>query len=172
MVRRSALIVLIIALAACSSSTPPASTPTPAAAPTATAPAAVPPAATTPPPAAAPATSGDKATIYVYRQKAFMGMALRPTVMVDGKDLVNMGNGRIYTGFFTPGSYNFQMDDKKSGAKLDLKAGDVYYMRVDIVPGFWKGGGKLSLIDAKQAVDEVKGLTPIDAKEVEDKSRT
>ncbi|HYU27085.1 MAG TPA: DUF2846 domain-containing protein [Thermoanaerobaculia bacterium] len=171
MLRRSALIVLILVLAACSSSTPPPSGPS--VAPTAAAPTAMPPAATTPAPTpAATAANGDKATIYIYRQKAFMGMALRPTVMVDGKDLVNIGNGRLYVGYFTPGSYNFQMDDKKSGAKLDLKSGDVYYMRVDIVPGFWKGGGKLSLIDAKQAVDEVKGLTPIDAKEVEDKSRT
>ena len=169
MFRRCSILVLIVAIAACSSSTPPPSGPS--VAPTAAAPPALPPAATTPPPTAA-AAPGDKATIYIYRQKAFMGMALRPTVMVDGKDLVNMGNGRLYVGYFTPGSYNFQMDDKKSGAKLDLKPGDVYYMRIDIVPGFWKGGGKLSLIDAKQAVDEVKGLTPIDAKEIEDKSRT
>jgi len=166
MFRRFALLALVLALVACSSSNQPA---TPSVAPTAATAASVPPAATTPAPAAA---SGDKATIIIYRQKAFMGMALRPTVMVDGKDLVNVGNGRIYTGYFTPGSYDFRMDDKKSGTKLDLKPGDVYYMRVDIVPGFWKGGGKLSLIDAKQAVDEVKGLTPIEAKEVEDKSRT
>jgi hypothetical protein len=170
MLRRFTLIGLVLVIAACSSSTPPASTPTPSTTPAGTTSATVPPAATAP--VTAPATAGDKATIYIYRQKAFMGMALRPTVMVDGKDLVNMGNGRLYVGYFTPGSYDFRMDDKKSGAKLDLKAGDVYYMRVDIVPGFWKGGGKLSLIDAKQAVDEVKGLTPIEAKEVEDKSRT
>jgi len=170
MFRRCSILALVFAIAACSSSTPPPSGPS--VAPTAAAPTAMPPAATAPAPTAAAAGPGDKATIYIYRQKAFMGMALRPTVMVDGKDLVNMGNGRLYIGYFTPGSYNFQMDDKKSGAKLDLKPGDVYYMRIDIVPGFWKGGGKLSLIDAKQAVDEVKGLTPIDAKEVEDKSRT
>jgi Protein of unknown function (DUF2846) len=166
MFRKFALAIAVLTLVACSSSTPPAAAPAPApsVAPAATTAAVVPPAAT--------ADHSDKATIYVYRQKAFMGMALRPTVMVDGKDLVNVGNGRIYIGYFTPGSYNFQMDDKKSGAKLDLKPGDTYYMRVDIVPGFWKGGGKLSLIDAKQAVDEVKGLTPIEAKEIEDKSRT
>src|SRR6266496_372221 len=102
MLRRSALIVLILVLAACSSSTPPPSGPS--VAPTAAAPTAMPPAATTPAPTAAAAAPGDKATIYIYRQKAFMGMALRPTVMVDGKDLVNMGNGRLYVGYFTPGS--------------------------------------------------------------------
>lgn len=170
MLRRSALIVLILVLAACSSSTPPPSGPS--VAPTAAAPTALPPAATTPAPATASADHSGKAIIYIYRPKAFMGMALRPTVMVDGKDLVNIGNGRLYTGYFAPGKYLFQMDDKKSGAELDLKPGDAYYFRVEIVPGFWKGGGRMTLMDVKQGSVEIKGLTPVDDKEVEDKSRT
>lgn len=164
MFRKLALIVLVLTVAACSSSTPPASTPAPSVAPTAAAPAVVPPAAT--------ADHSGKATVYVYRPKAFMGMALRPTVMVDGKDLVNIGNGRVYAGYFAPGKYLFQMDDKKSGAELDLKPGDVYYFRVEIVPGFWKGGGRMTLMDVKQGSVEIQGLTPVEAKEIEDKSRT
>jgi hypothetical protein len=167
MFRHFTLIVLALTVAACSSSTPPASTPAPSAAPTATAPAAVPPAAT-----AATADHSGKATVYVYRPKSFMGMALRPTVIVDGKDLVNIGNGRVYAGYFTPGKYLFQMDDKKSGAELDVKPGDVYYFRVEIVPGFWKGGGRMTLMDAKQGSVEIKGLTPVEDKEIPDKSRT
>ena len=167
MFRRFAFLALVLALAACSSSNQPA---TPSVAPTAVTQASVPPAATT----AVPATAdhSGKATIYIYRPKAFMGMALRPTVMVDGKDLVNIGNGRVYAGYFTPGKYLFQMDDKKSGAELDLKPGDVYYFRVEIVPGFWKGGGRMTLMDVKQGSVEIKGLTPVEDKEIPDKSRT
>jgi Protein of unknown function (DUF2846) len=164
MFRRCSILALVFAIVACSSSTPPPSTPTPSVAPTAAAAASV--------PAAATADHSGKATIYIYRPKAFMGMALRPTVLVDGKDLVNIGNGRVYAGYFMPGKYLFQMDDKKSGAELELKQGDVYYFRVEIVPGFWKGGGRMTLMDVKQGSVEVKGLTPVDDKEVEDKSRT
>jgi Protein of unknown function (DUF2846) len=165
MTRTITLGVLALTLAACSSSTPPAPAPTPA-------PAAVSAPAPAPAPAAVTADHSGKATIYIYRPKAFMGTALRPTVMVDGKDLVNIGNGRVYAGYFMPGKYLFQMDDKKSGAELDLKPGDTYYFRVEIVPGFWKGGGRMTLMDAKQGSVEIQGLTPVEAKEIEDKTRT
>jgi len=162
MTRTITLGVLVLTLVACSSTTPqaPAPTPTPTAATAVAA------------PAATTADHSGKATVYVYRPKAFMGMALRPTVMVDGKDLVNIGNGRVYAGYFMPGKYLFQMDDKQSGAELEVKPGDVYYFRVEIVPGFWKGGGRMTLMDAKQGSVEVQGLTPVPDKEIADKTRT
>jgi len=167
--RRLVLILAaLVLLAACSSSSPqpaaPATAPSAAAAPEATAA----PAETAA--ASAPAEPSDMASVYVYRPKAFMGMALRPTVMVDGKDLVNIGNGRVYTGHFTPGKYLFQMDDKKSGAELEVKAGDKYFFRVEIVPGFWKGGGRMTLMDTKQGEYEITQLQPVPATEIEDKS--
>ena len=167
---RNVLLVLLatVLIAACSSSSPqpaaPASTPPPAAAAAPAAPSAE--------SAPTPAEMADLATVFIYRPKAFMGMALRPTVMVDGKDLVNIGNGRLYTGHFKPGKYLFQMDDKKSGAELELKPGDKIYFQVEIVPGFWKGGGKMMLIDPKQGEYEIKQLQPVPAAEVEDKSHT
>jgi len=161
------LTALVVLLAACSSSAPqPAATAAPPAAPVQ---------ATTAEPAAtaaapAEANPADMATVYIYRDKAMMGMALRPTVMLDGKDLVNIGRGKLYTGHFAPGKYLFQMDDKKSGAELDVKAGETYYFRVEIVPGFWKGGGRMTLMDAKQGAYEITQLQPVPVTEIEDKS--
>src|SRR5260221_3381028 len=155
------LIVLVL-LGACSSSSPQPATPV-----------AAPSAAETPVATAAtssPADTSGMATVYIYRPKAFMGMALRPTAMVNGKDLVNIGNGRVYTGHFTPGKYLFQMDDKKSGAEIDVKPGDKYFFRVEIVPGFWKGGGRMRPMDAKQGVYEITQLQPVPVTEIEDKS--
>ena len=96
-----------------------------------------------------------------------MGWALHPTLMVDGKDLVNIANGTVWSGHFTPGHYVFQMDDKRSGAELDLKAGESYYMKIEIVTGFWKGGGKMTLMVKEQGGLEVKSLKPLPEKEVE-----
>ena len=160
------LFLFLLFALACSSSTTtqPASTP-----PSPTPAAAIAPA---PAPAPAPVNRADAATVYIYRPKAFMGFALRPTVLLDGKDLVNIGNGKLYTGYFTPGTYKFEMDDKKSGAKLDLKSGEAYYMRVEIVPGFWKGGGRMTLMDPRQGSTEIEGLEPVPPTEIEDKTHS
>jgi len=154
-----------------------ASAPTPAPAP---APEAMAAPATTPAPAPAPtaapaietasADASSAATVIIYRPKSFFGMALRPTVMLGGADLANITNGRFYKGMFPPGHYLFQMDDKKSGADLELKAGETYYMKVEIVPGFWKGGGKMTVMANEQGSYEITQLKPLDANEVLNKT--
>jgi hypothetical protein len=151
-------ITVLVLLAACSSSSPQPAEPSASQMPAATA------------AAPAPADTSGMAAVYIYRPKAFMGMALRPTVMLGGINLVNIGNGRVYTGHFTPGKYLFQMDDKKSGAEIDVKPGDKYFFRVEIVPGFWKGGGRMTLMDPKQGEYEITQLEPVPVTEIEDKS--
>lgn len=153
---------LLIVLGCASGSTPPAAAPAPrpvaaAAPPPEPAPAAV---------AEMPADPGSVATVIIYRPKSFFGMALRPTVMLDGADLANITNGRYYKGHFPAGKYLFQMDDKKSGAELDLAPGQTYYFKVEIVPGFWKGGGKMTITAKEQGDYEISQLKPLDANEV------
>ncbi len=107
------------------------------------------------------------ASVIIYRERAYLGSALRPTVMLNGKDFVNVGNGRVFVGAFHPGHYVFQMDDKKSGSELDLKPGQAVYMKVELVPGFWKGGGRLMQIAPEQGRFEAQRLEPMPAKEIE-----
>jgi hypothetical protein len=111
--------------------------------------------------------SATTATVIIYRLKSMMGMALHPTVMLDGKDLINIANGTVWKGEFTPGHYNFQMDDKKSGAELDLAAGKTYYMKIELVAGMWKGGGRLSEVTESQATKDIKPLRPLPEDEIE-----
>lgn len=111
-------------------------------------------------------SSGSMATVYIYRPKAFMGMALKPTVMLAGEDLVNITNGRYFKGTFAPGKHLFQMDDKKSGAELDLKPGDVHYFRVEIVPGVFKGGGRMTLVAKEQGSVDILQLKPVDTDQI------
>jgi hypothetical protein len=136
----------------------------------------------TPPPAPSPRTvepsaptasteglsSEEVATVYIYRPKDFIGFALHPTVMLDGKDLINIGNGRLFVGRFPPGRRVFKMDDGKSGAEIDLEAGQSYYLQVVIVPGFWKGGGRMSHVTPQQGGVEIRDLKPIELEEIED----
>lgn len=155
-------ILMALLLMACA--TTPAPEPSPAMAAPAPAPSAAPAAMSAPD--AVPATDPAMATVYIYRPKSFVGMALQPTVMLDGKDLLDARNGTVWTGKFEPGHYAFQMDDKKSGAELDLKAGEAYYLRVDIVMGVWKGGGRMTQVAPQQGVTDTQKLNPLPASEV------
>jgi hypothetical protein len=108
-----------------------------------------------------------KAILVIYRESNFMGAALRPTVMIDGHDLVNIGNGRVFIAALNPGKYAIEMDDKKSGAELDLKAGDSAFFKTEIVPGMWKGGGRLLKVLPEQGLFEAKKLDLVPANEIE-----
>jgi hypothetical protein len=103
----------------------------------------------------------------VYRSREYFGAALRPTVVLDGKDLVNIGNGKVFVAPLSPGHYTFEMDDKKSGTSVNLKAGETVYLKIDIVPGFWKGGGKMTQVAPQQGNYEATRLDPIETKEIE-----
>jgi hypothetical protein len=109
-----------------------------------------------------------KATMVVYRSREYFGAALRPTVVLDGKDLVNIGNGKVFVAPLSPGHYTFEMDDKKSGTSVNLKPGEAIYLKIDIVQGFWKGGGKMTQVAPQQGNYEATRLDPIELKEIED----
>lgn len=108
------------------------------------------------------------ATMVVYRPRVPLGAALRPTVVLDGKDLVNIGNGKVFIAPLSPGHHTFEMDDKKSGTTVDLKPGQDVYLKVEIVPGFWKGGGKMTQVMPQQGNYEATRLDLVPLKEIED----
>lgn len=107
------------------------------------------------------------ATVVIYRESNFYGSALRPTVMLGGKEFVNIGNGVVFVGAFRPGHYTFEMDDKKSGTEIDLPAGKSVFMKVAVVSGLWKGGGRLTQMAPEQGAFEAKRLNLISANEIE-----
>ena len=109
-----------------------------------------------------------KATIYVYRYKQFVGSALEPSVYCDDVQLARMTNGRYFTVKVDPGKHTFNSNDKQSGIELDVKAGQEYFVRVELVAGMMKGHGRLVLMSAEQGAYELKSdkLKPIDASRV------
>src|SRR5215469_10653220 len=112
-----------------------------------------------------------KATVYVYRYKQFVGSALSPSIYCDGGELARMENGRYFTANLEPGKHTFTSDDKQSGIDLDLKAGEEYFIRVELATGFAKGHGRLVLVPREQGSYELKSdkLKPLDANKVANK---
>lgn len=113
-------------------------------------------------------TSDAPATVYFYRYKQFVGSALAPSVYCDEGELARMENGRFFVAKFAPGKHVFRSNDKQSGIESELKGGQEYYIRVELVPGAMKGHGRLVLVQAEQGAYEIKKLKPLDSDKVKD----
>src|SRR5580765_8108690 len=127
-------------------------------------------------PASTPSTSDtkeSKATVHIYRYKQFVGGALEPSVYCDEVQLARMDNGRYFAAMVDPGKHTFRSNDTQSGIELDAKAGQEYFIRVEIATGFAKGHGRLILMSPEQGSYELKSkkLKPLDASKVVDKTR-
>jgi hypothetical protein len=120
-----------------------------------------------------PAPQTEKATVYFYRYKQYVGSALAPSVYCDEAELARMENGRYFTVKLAPGKHTFRSNDKQSGAEVDLKPGQEYFLRVEIAAGFMKGHGRLIAVVPEQARFELraKNLKPLDADKVTDKEK-
>lgn len=123
-----------------------------------------------------PQASGSKeqkATVYVYRYKQFVGSALTPSVYCDESQLARMENGRYFSVAVDAGKHVFRSNDTQSGIELDAKAGQQYFIRVEIAAGMMKGHGRLILTAPEQARYELQSskLKPLDAGKVVDKER-
>lgn len=113
------------------------------------------------------------ATVYFYRYKQFVGSALEPSVYCDEVQLARMDNGRYFSVALAPGKHAFRSNDKQSGLELDMKAGQAYFIRVEIATGFWKGHGRLIQMTSEQGSYELKSkkLQPLDASKTVDRTR-
>ena len=120
-----------------------------------------------------PATQTEKAKVYFYRYKQYVGSALAPSVYCDEAELARMQNGRYLTVKLAPGKHTFRSNDKQSGVEVDLKPGQEYFLRVELVTGMMKGHGRVVAVVPEQARFELKAknLKPLDADKVTDKER-
>jgi hypothetical protein len=118
-----------------------------------------------------PVTSSAHATVYVYRYKQFAGYAVEPSVYCNEVQLARMDNGRYFKVMLSPGEYVFRSNDKQSGIELEVKSGEEYYLRVEIVQGLLKQRGRLVLMAKEQGAYEIKKLKPLGLNKVKDRAR-
>jgi hypothetical protein len=110
-----------------------------------------------------------KVRVNIYRYKQFIGKALRPSIYCDGTDVARLQSGRSIVLALTPGKHTFRSNDKQSQIELEIKPGQEYYIRIDIATGFWKGHGRLTLVQPEQGTPEFQQTKPADADMIKDK---
>ena len=117
-----------------------------------------------------PRPENQKATIYFYRIKQFAGSALEPSIYCDDKELARMDNGRYFGVTLEPGKHSCRMGDKQTGFEVDMKPGQEYYAKVTLEADFWKGHGRLTLLQKEQGAFELKKVRLLGADKVKDRS--
>ncbi|MGH9401731.1 MAG: DUF2846 domain-containing protein [Terriglobia bacterium] len=105
------------------------------------------------------------ARIICFRSKRFYGRDLKPSVYVDERQVVRLQNGRYFSVQVPAGEHQIESSMKHS-APLHLQAhpGESLYIEMLILPGTWRGGGRLVPVPLKDGEAAVEQLKPADSK--------
>jgi hypothetical protein len=107
-------------------------------------------------------TPAGSATIIFYRPKRFMDSTFKPSVYVDDSTIGRLGNGENFKVKVTAGQHKLYSNDKSTGTDLNAKAGETYYIRIDMKTGITVRGavtqvdkqeGEFEVTQTKQTVD-------------------
>ena len=99
-----------------------------------------------------------KGTVFLYRTGRAVGAAGQLLVKVNSTDAGGTGPGTFFRWDFKPGTYTFLSSTGESSAvvQLDVKAGEVYYLRQDARMGINSGRVTIKEVDASKGMKEVK----------------
>jgi hypothetical protein len=101
--------------------------------------------------------AADKATVYVYRPSRWAGGGVFYTVNAGSAPIAKLYNGGYFPYTASPGELElWAQTESKSSVTLDLKAGDVKYVKGTIGIGFFIGRPTLSVMDAANGQEEIK----------------
>jgi hypothetical protein len=106
--------------------------------------------------------SGWAEEVTIYRVKKFTGSALKPSIYADGRQVARLQNGCYFTINLLPGHHVFGSTAKGADLELDIKAGEKHYIEMVILPGTWRGGGRLVPVSEEDAKAAIKKLKPSD----------
>lgn len=114
-----------------------------------------------------PAFAQDGAVV-IYRPGKFVGSALKPSVYVDGYEAGRLENGRYISLRLVPGKHSFASSMKSEAPlEMDVKPNDALYLEMVILPGNWRGGGRLIPVGQEDARNALLKLKPLKGQQAE-----
>ncbi len=98
-----------------------------------------------------------KGSVFLYRTGRFVGAAGQLNVKVNGIDAGGTGPGSFFKWDLKPGVYTFFSSTAESSAteQIDVKAGEVYFLRQDARLGLANGRVTIVKVDHKKGMEEV-----------------
>ncbi len=107
-------------------------------------------------------------TVVVYRTNKYVGSALKPSVYVDGNEVGRLKNGRYMSLRLAPGKHSFESSMKKEPAlDVEVKSNETVYLEMVLLPGTWRGGGRLVPVAQEDAKNALLKLKPLDEKQAD-----
>jgi len=82
-----------------------------------------------------------------------------------------MQNGRYFSTRLDAGKHSCHSTDGQSVVELDVKAGQTYYIRGEVVPIKGKPRGAITRMSPEQGASEVRNLKPLPSGMVKDPGR-
>ena len=101
----------------------------------------------------------DKGSVYLYRTGRAVGAVGQLSVKVNGVAAGGTGPGSFFKWDLNPGVYTFLSSTAESSAtiQLDVKAGEVYYIRQDARIGVANGRVTMKEVDDNKGKKEIEG---------------
>jgi hypothetical protein len=113
-----------------------------------------------------------KAVLYVYRLQGGSGPPPNsPSIYCDEQELARMQHGRYFSIRLDAGKHSCRSTDGQSVVELDVKAGQTYYIRGEVVPVGGKPRGAITRISPEQGASEARKLKPLPSGMVKDPNR-
>lgn len=113
----------------------------------------------------------DTATVYIYKapHARTLWRAAFP-VYADEKQIATLDGGRYFIARFPPGVHTFRSKNKKQGGvEIELKAGEVYYLRMETDEGVSVGKARITTVPKEQGGYDIKQMRPIKDKDIKDR---
>lgn len=112
--------------------------------------------------------SNSAPVLHIYREKGEMGVISRPTVSCDNFPLARIPNGRLYTIKVSPGWHEIGTTDKPAPIRIDVKADNEYFVRIDYpLNSAFSLGATPVLVPTEQGRREIAGLRPLEGRYIE-----
>jgi len=114
------------------------------------------------------AQSPTKATVYLYRLSGYEAGHVGADVFCDKTPILKLRNGRVVAIQLDPGTHVITSTFHGNGVILDAKAGDTYFVRVDLKLAGISGSVKFTATEMlpDQGKFETKQLKPVEQKDL------
>ncbi len=99
----------------------------------------------------------DRGSVYLYRTGRAVGAAGQLMVTVNSRDAGGTGPGTFFKWDLKPGTYSFASSTGESSAvvQLEVKAGQLYFIRQDARMGIESGRVTMKEVDSDKGKNEV-----------------
>lgn len=118
----------------------------------------------------------DRGLVYIYRPSSIMGSGVAYDVKVGDNVVTTLHSGGYFPYFSTPGEVEFwAKTESRSAVTIDVKSGQVYYIKGSLGVGFFVGRPHLMVVPAdvgEKEIAECKLIPEPKKEETKEESKT